>query len=95
MYEPFIGQIQYFGFYFQIRGWAFCNGQKLPIKNNQALFSLLGTYYGGDGIQTFALPDLREFKSPGVEYEVGEMKADGKPYLKAQIAIEGIYPPRN
>lgn len=57
--EPFLGQIQLFGFNFAPRGWAFCNGQLLPIAQNTALFSLLGTYYGGDGRTTFALPDLR------------------------------------
>ncbi len=57
--EPFIGQIQNFGFNFAPRGWAMCNGQLLPINQNQALFSLLGTTYGGDGRTTFALPDLR------------------------------------
>ena len=57
--EPFIGQIQAFGFNFAPRGWALCNGQLLPISQNQALFSLLGTTYGGDGRTTFGLPDLR------------------------------------
>lgn len=57
--EPFVGQIQMFGFNFAPRGWAFCHGQLLPIAQNQALFSLLGTTYGGDGRTTFALPDLR------------------------------------
>lgn len=57
--EPFIGQICLFGFNFAPRGWAFCNGQLLSIAQNSALFSLLGTTYGGDGIQTFGLPDLR------------------------------------
>ena len=57
--EPFLGQIQIFGFNFAPRGWAFCNGQILPISQNSALFSLLGTQYGGDGRVTFALPDLR------------------------------------
>jgi microcystin-dependent protein len=59
MSEPFIGQIQLVGFNFAPRGWAFCNGQLLPISQNTALFSLLGTTYGGDGETTFALPDLR------------------------------------
>jgi microcystin-dependent protein len=59
MSDPFIGQIQPFGFNFSPRGWAFCNGQLLPISQNTALFSLLGTTYGGDGRTTFALPDLR------------------------------------
>jgi microcystin-dependent protein len=57
--EPFIGQIMMVGFNFAPRGWAFCDGQLLPISQNQALFSLLGTTYGGDGHTTFALPDLR------------------------------------
>lgn len=57
--DPFLGQIQPFGFNFNPRGWAFCSGQLLPIASNTALFSLLGTIYGGDGRTTFALPDLR------------------------------------
>lgn len=57
--EPFIGQISMFGGNFAPRGWAFCDGQLLPINQNQALFSLLGTTYGGDGRTTFALPELR------------------------------------
>lgn len=59
MSEPFIGQIQPYGFNFAPRGWATCDGQLLPISQNTALFSLLGTIYGGDGRTTFALPDLR------------------------------------
>jgi microcystin-dependent protein len=57
--EPFIGQIQMFGFNFAPRGWTTCDGQLLPISQYQALFSLLGTIYGGDGRTTFGLPDLR------------------------------------
>jgi len=57
--DPFLGQIQAFGFNFAPRGWALCNGQLLPIAQNTALFSLLGTTYGGDGRTTFNLPDLR------------------------------------
>ena len=57
--EPFLGQIQLFGFNFAPRGWAMCNGQLLSISQNTALFSLLGTTYGGDGRTTFGLPDLR------------------------------------
>ena len=57
--EPFIGQIQPFGFNFAPRGWAKCDGQLLSISSNTALFSLLGTTYGGDGRTTFGLPDLR------------------------------------
>lgn len=57
--EPFIGQIILFGGNFAPSGWAFCDGQLLPISQNTALFSILGTIYGGDGETTFALPDLR------------------------------------
>ena len=57
--EPFIAQIMLFGGNFAPRGWAFCDGQLLPISSNSALFSILGTSYGGDGRTTFALPDLR------------------------------------
>ena len=58
MSEPFIGQIQAFGFNFAPHGWAFCDGVMIAISNNQALFSLLGTAYGGDGRTNFALPNL-------------------------------------
>ena len=59
MSDPFVAEIRIFGFNFAPTGWAFCNGQLLPISQNTALFSLLGTFYGGDGKSTFALPDLQ------------------------------------
>jgi microcystin-dependent protein len=59
MAEPFLAEIRLFSFNFAPKGWATCNGQFLPINQNQALFSLLGTTYGGNGQTTFALPDLR------------------------------------
>src|SRR6476659_9479361 len=59
MAEPFLAEIRIMSFNFAPRGWAFANGQLLPINQNQALFSLLGTTYGGDGRVNFALPDLR------------------------------------
>jgi microcystin-dependent protein len=59
MGEPFIGEIRMAGFNFNPKNWALCNGQLLAIAQNQALFSILGTTYGGDGRTTFALPDLR------------------------------------
>jgi microcystin-dependent protein len=59
MGDFFTGEIQIFGFNFAPKGWAQCNGQLLSIAQNQALFALLGTTYGGDGIRTYALPDLR------------------------------------
>lgn len=59
MAEPFLSEIRLFSFVFAPKGWALCNGQLLPINQNQALFSLLGTTFGGNGQTTFALPDLR------------------------------------
>ncbi|HTW08396.1 MAG TPA: tail fiber protein [Acidimicrobiales bacterium] len=59
MATPFIGEIRLFGFNFAPVGWATCSGQLLAISQNTALFSLLGTTYGGDGVSTFGLPDLR------------------------------------
>ena len=59
MAEPFLGEVRLMSFVFAPKGWALCNGQFLPINQNQALFALLGTMYGGNGQTTFALPDLR------------------------------------
>jgi microcystin-dependent protein len=59
MADPFLSEIRIVSFNYAPQGWAFCNGQFLPINQNQALFSLLGTTYGGNGQTTFALPDLR------------------------------------
>ena len=59
MAEPFLSEIRIFSFVFAPKGWALCNGQLLPINQNQGLFSLLGTTYGGDGRVNFALPNLR------------------------------------
>jgi microcystin-dependent protein len=75
MSEQFLGEIRMFSFNFPPRGWATCNGALLPINQNQALFSLLGTMYGGDGRTTFALPDLRD-RAPmhlnGVNHLLGQ-----------------------
>jgi microcystin-dependent protein len=78
--EPFLGQIQLFGFGWAPKGWALCNGQLLSISANTALFSLLGTTYGGNGQTTFGLPDLRgrvplgQGQGPGLSsYDLGEM----------------------
>lgn len=80
MADPFIAEIRAFAGNFAPRGWALCNGQILPIRQHTALFALLGTTYGGDGINTFALPDLRERvpisfgyqRGGGARYEQGE-----------------------
>jgi microcystin-dependent protein len=59
MAQPFVAEIRIFGFNFAPVGWALCNGQLLPLSQNTALFSLIGTYYGGDGKSNFALPNLQ------------------------------------
>jgi microcystin-dependent protein len=59
MSEPYLSEIKIMSFNFPPKGWAFCNGQQLPINQNQALFALLGTTYGGNGQTTFALPNLQ------------------------------------
>ncbi len=66
MSEPFVAEIRIFPYNFAPRGWAFCQGQLLPISQNTALFSLVGTAYGGDGRTTFGLPDLRDRFAIGV-----------------------------
>ena len=58
--DPFVAEVRMFPYYFAPKAWAFCDGQLLPISQNTALFSLLGTVYGGDGKSTFALPNLRD-----------------------------------
>lgn len=80
MSEPFLAQITLFAGNFAPRGWAFCDGQILPIAQNTALFSILGTTYGGNGQTTFALPDLRgrvpigPRQGPGLSfYDLGEV----------------------
>lgn len=80
MSDQYVGEIRMVGFNFAPNGWALCNGQLLPISQNQALFSLLGTYYGGNGVQTFALPNLQSrvpiHQGTGLglsTYEIGEI----------------------
>jgi microcystin-dependent protein len=89
--DPFIGQIILFAGNFAPRGWAFCDGQLLPIASNTALFSLVGTTYGGDGRNTFALPDLRGRvpvhvgRGPGLqEWRWGERSGNDTVQLSAQ-----------
>ena len=80
MSQPFIGEIRMFGGNFAPAGWAFCNGQLMPISENDALFTLIGTTYGGDGQETFGLPDLQgriplhAGQGPGISqtYQLGE-----------------------
>ncbi|EPR11820.1 phage tail protein [Ruminiclostridium papyrosolvens] len=79
--ETMLGEIELFPFTFVPRGWLLCNGQLLNIAQNQALYSLLGISYGGDGKTTFALPNL--------------LGTEPVPNTKYYIAIEGLYPTRN
>lgn len=79
MSDPFVAEIRMFGGNFAPTGWALCNGQLLPISQNTALFSLLGTFYGGDGKSTFGLPNLQgsvplgQGQGPGLsEYFIGQ-----------------------
>jgi microcystin-dependent protein len=78
MGQPYIGEIRIFGGNFAPAGWAFCNGQVIPISENDVLFNLIGTTYGGDGQQNFALPDLQgrlpvHFGTfPGTTFTIGE-----------------------
>lgn len=96
MDEAFIGQIQQFPYYFPPRNWAFCEGQLIPVAQNTALFSLLGTTFGGDGVHNFALPDLRPRDKDGniVNINVGDIH-DGKPFMHTSICLYGIYPSRD
>jgi microcystin-dependent protein len=83
MAEPFLSEIRVMSFDFPPKGWALCNGQLLPINQNQALFSLLGTNYGGNGIVTFALPTAKPIYT-----------ANGAPLLQC-IALQGVFPSRD
>lgn len=81
MSQPYVGEIRMFAGNFPPNGWAFCNGQVLPISENETLFNLIGTTYGGDGEETFALPNLQSRlpihagQGPGISqnYQLGEM----------------------
>ena len=75
MSDPFVAEIRIVGFNFAPTGWAFCNGQILPISQNTALFSLLGTTYGGDGRSTFALPNLQGSAAIGSGHGPGPVVA--------------------
>jgi microcystin-dependent protein len=96
MDEPFIGELAQFPYTFAPRNWAFCHGQLISINSNPALYSLLGTTFGGDGITTFALPDLRPKDTNGnvVQVHVGQIY-QGEVYLETFISLEGIYPERD
>lgn len=108
--DALLGEVKLFAGNFAPRGWAFCEGQLLPISSNTALFSLLGTMYGGDGRTTFGLPDLRgrvpvgAGTGPGLDQvKPGQQAAKGGEGTTGQatlgmhyiIATTGLYPSRN
>src|SRR3954447_10109917 len=82
MADPFVAEIRIGGFNFAPKGWAFCDGQLLPISQNTALFSLVGTFYGGDGKSTFALPNL----GGSVPVGQGQSSAGGTEYFVGQTS---------
>jgi microcystin-dependent protein len=98
MANPFVAEIRIFPFNFPPKGWAFCDGQILPITQNTALFSLIGTFYGGNGTSTFALPDLQGsvplhvgFNQPGPglsNYALGEERGvDSVTLLTSEMPV--------
>lgn len=91
--DVFLGELAMFPYNFAPVGWAYCHGQLLSIAENDALFNLIGTNYGGDGIETFALPDLRPKDKDGnlLDIRVGEVY-NGRVFIETFIALEGIYP---
>lgn len=88
--DPIIGSVGFFAGNYVPQGWAPCDGRTLPITHNEALFSIIGSAWGGDGIKTFALPDLRRTGADGghLPFQQGED-------LIACIAITGVYPSRS
>jgi microcystin-dependent protein len=110
MADPFVAEIRIFPFNFAPKGWAFCNGQILPISQNTALFSLLGTTYGGNGQSTFALPDMQgnapmhPGQGPGLSlHDLGEIGGSDfvtlldseMPSHNHLVACKGTPPPAN
>src|SRR5580698_8713371 len=88
MSEPFVGQVEIFGFNFAPKNWVTCSGQLMSISQNQALFSLLGTMYEGNGVSTFGLPDLRSRVSVGMgPDQVGVAWTQGQTGGSEQITL--------
>lgn len=102
MAEPFLAEIRMFTSTYPPKGWAACDGQRLPINQNQALYSLIGTMYGGDGHTTFALPDLRNraprhvgnLRLGAVDTPCATANNATADHLALQfcIALQGIFP---
>lgn len=95
MATPYLGEIKIFSFGFAPKGWAMCNGQLMSIQQNTALFSLLGTFYGGDGAQTFGLPDFqgRIPVHQGNTYVIGQTAGEeGHTLLQQEMPIHSHIP---
>jgi len=86
MSDQFLAEVRIFPFFFAPTGWAFCDGQLMPISQNTALFSLLGTYYGGDGKSTFALPDLQG----SAPMQTGQGQGLSERFLGEMSGVESI-----
>jgi microcystin-dependent protein len=82
MSEPFVGEIRIVGFNFAPQGWSFCDGSLLPIAQNEVLFNLIGTTYGGDGVNTFALPNLQG----RIPIHQGSSPSNGQVYIQGQLS---------
>ncbi|MEA5134857.1 MAG: phage tail protein [Candidatus Fimivivens sp.] len=80
MYESYLGTIVAWAGFWVPKGWALCNGQQLPIAQYQALYAVIGTQYGGDGVNTFAMPSLVDTHEKPIKYI---------------ICVEGLFPPRD
>lgn len=94
MADPFVAEIRVLPFNFAPRGWAKCDGQLMPISQNTALFSLIGTYYGGDGKTTFALPNLRDRFAMSTGAGPGLSPRDlGEPVGQASVALQATQMP--
>lgn len=108
--EAYAGEIRLFAGDFAPRGWALCDGQLLPIDRNPVLFAILGTYYGGDGVNSFALPDLRGHVpvhrdrghgGPGARRNGASVAAGSDAQLPSTltvnyiICLQGVYPDRD
>src|SRR5580765_1367490 len=89
MGTPYLGEVRIFSFNFPPKGWAFCNGQTLAIAQNQALFALLGTTYGGNGVTTFALPNLQGRVLIGFGYLFTQGQSGGE---EAHTIIQSEFP---
>jgi microcystin-dependent protein len=93
MEDVLIGTIQQFPYGRTVLGWEPCNGQLIDVKNHEALFSIIGYQFGGNGRDKFAIPDLRPKDEHGnpIHLNIGDFY-NGKPYIPSFIAIYGIYP---